>query len=850
MASMNHAPPDPAENSTSSNTTLIGVSDRIQLRTILMLLALMALLSTAIGAFYYYYSLRQSAIAMAHRQAASKTGAIAGQVSAFLAENLKPVRAMAASEDIRAALLNPDRNAIARANQILDRFKWAMEADVCYLMDRNGDTIASSNRNDPDSFIGQNFSFRPYFIQAMVGMPAQYMALGMTSKKRGAYYSHPVYCPGIEKPLGVAVIKAPIRVMEKHLVRSEDGITLFTSPEGIIFSASRDDWLYKSVRKLEPEESARLLEARQFGPGPWEWVGLERIDEHVARDTDGRQYLTYSHAVQDQIGWTVIHLVDIRDVSESILAPLVKSTSWFVFLLCLFVGLMVYYLYRKARQEILRRRLAEDDLRRSEERYRHLYHNTPAMLHSIDRQGRIVSVSDYWSEALGYTDAEVTGRALTGFLTEKSRRHAEQIAMPEFFRRGYLRDVSYRFVKKNREVIDVLLSAIAERNSDGEFVRSLAVLVDITDRKKVEEDLRAAKEQLSHYSKKLEVEVRERTREITAFMEYTPAVIFMKDKDGRYLMVNSRHEQLFGTKNETLLGKTVYDVFSGEFADQFRRNDLKVLDDKQAFQMEERFPYQGGIRHYLSVRFPILDESGEVNRLCGISVDITEQKKAQEALRRLSGKILANQEKERTAIARELHDELGQVLTALRMDAVWLRRRLDRSEPEGAERAQSMCDLIDSTITEVRNIATRLRPAVLDDLGLIDALEWFTAEFEKRTGITCIFNHRRVPRVGESLAVAVYRVAQEALTNVARHAGATQTEVSLTCRDRHITLTVTDNGRGFPIEDLSEQDELGISGMRERANLLGGSFAIRSQSGRGVEVEMILPLGGTEGALH
>ncbi len=145
------------------------------------------------------------------------------------------------------------------------------------------------------------------------------------------------------------------------------------------------------------------------------------------------------------------------------------------------------------------------------------------------------------------------------------------------------------------------------------------------------------------------------------------------------------------------------------------------------------------------MKFPLYSEQGAPTGLCGIATDITELKKAQDQLRRLSGSIMANQEKERKAIARELHDELGQVLTALRMDAVWLSDRLQAPDPKAGDRALAMCGLIDHTIDEVRGLATRLRPGVLDDLGLIDALDWYIADFEKRTGIACIFKHRQVP---------------------------------------------------------------------------------------------------------
>jgi signal transduction histidine kinase len=249
---------------------------------------------------------------------------------------------------------------------------------------------------------------------------------------------------------------------------------------------------------------------------------------------------------------------------------------------------------------------------------------------------------------------------------------------------------------------------------------------------------------------------------------------------------------------------------------------------------------------YLSVKFPLYDEEGNAGSLCTIATDITELKKAQDQLRRLSGSIMAGQEKERKAIARELHDELGQVLTALGMDAVWLYERLKATDVKAADRARTMCDLIDRTIDEVRVLATRLRPGVLDDLGLIPALEWYISEFKRRTGISCSFKCRKAPGVDGAAATAAYRIAQEALTNVARHSFATQAQVALQAQNGIMTLTVADNGRGFAVQSLDESQCLGLAGMRERAGLLGGTLEMYSLPGKGTQVCFKLPLNGRE----
>jgi signal transduction histidine kinase len=197
---------------------------------------------------------------------------------------------------------------------------------------------------------------------------------------------------------------------------------------------------------------------------------------------------------------------------------------------------------------------------------------------------------------------------------------------------------------------------------------------------------------------------------------------------------------------------------------------------------------------------------------------------------------MANQEKERAAIARELHDELGQVLTALRMDAVWLQSLIKKAGLRGASRAAAMCDLIDSTIENVRGMAIRLRPGVLDDLGLVDALEWYAGEFERRSQIPCVFKFDDMPIIDGTVATAAYRIAQEALTNVARHASASRADVSLQGEDGRLVLTVTDDGAGFRAPSISETEALGLAGMRERASLVGGELTVDSSPGQGTRV--------------
>jgi signal transduction histidine kinase len=264
-----------------------------------------------------------------------------------------------------------------------------------------------------------------------------------------------------------------------------------------------------------------------------------------------------------------------------------------------------------------------------------------------------------------------------------------------------------------------------------------------------------------------------------------------------------------------------------------------------------------------------------VVRVAVFSRDVTDQKQAEEALRlakeeltrysrelelrvkertqelrRLSASTLSSQEKERTAIARELHDELGQMLTALRFESVWIKDRFRETDPKASERAQVMGRLIDKTIDEVRGMSIRLRPGVLDDLGLMPALEWYTADFEKRTGIACAFRHNGLDRLNEALSTTAYRIVQEALTNVARHSGASRVVVALERRNGSLALSVKDNGKGFDSESLADHDRLGLVGMRERAGLVGGSLQVNTRPGDGTEVVFRVPVPHEEEVIH
>ncbi len=217
-------------------------------------------------------------------------------------------------------------------------------------------------------------------------------------------------------------------------------------------------------------------------------------------------------------------------------------------------------------------------------------------------------------------------------------------------------------------------------------------------------------------------------------------------------------------------------------------------------------------------------------------------RRSHDQLRALTGHLQFVREEERTRIAREVHDELGQALTGLKLDLSWLSGKL-RGARGVQGKIKAMCGHIDMTIHAVRRIAAELRPGVLDSLGLAAAIEWQAAEFQARTGIRCETTLGTTEGIWEAnLSTACFRIFQETLTNIIRHASATLVEVSLSQDDQELTLTVRDNGRGITEREIAHARSIGLIGMKERAAQVGGEVVFTGVPGRGTTVTLRAPL--------
>ncbi|MEO6252330.1 MAG: PAS domain S-box protein [Ferruginibacter sp.] len=231
-------------------------------------------------------------------------------------------------------------------------------------------------------------------------------------------------------------------------------------------------------------------------------------------------------------------------------------------------------------------------------------------------------------------------------------------------------------------------------------------------------------------------------------------------------------------------------------------------------------------------------------------IDITERKKAKELLqksyddiRQLASNLQSIREDERTNISREIHDELGQQLTGLKMDLHWLKRKINSSDEEISNKMTESMELVNATITSVRKIATDLRPGILDDLGLIAALEWQGDEFKKRSGTDVEFINKVGDIVLPPMAVTgIFRIYQELLTNIARHANATLVKTTLEKKGKRLYFCITDNGSGFNLETINNKSTLGLLGIKERTLLLDGTYEFKSEPGKGSETIISIPM--------
>jgi PAS domain S-box-containing protein len=366
------------------------------------------------------------------------------------------------------------------------------------------------------------------------------------------------------------------------------------------------------------------------------------------------------------------------------------------------------------------------------------------------------------------------------------------------------------------------------RNRESKVIARLAITLDISSRKLAEQALR---------------ESEERYREL---FENAKDAIYVHDLSGRYTSLNHAAEKIIGYSRDEIIGKHFSNFVAPRDLKHVRKNLCKKLDDEGETSYEVDLVTKDRRRVPVEVSSRLIYENGQAIGVQGTARDITERKRSQEALQIYSRRLIEAQEAERQSLARELHDEIGQVLTAVRINLQTVQSscRNDASLPH----VEESIVIVDEALGRIRDISLELRPSLLDDLGLASALRWYVDRYGQRTGIVaevlCGFEEGgRLPR---DLETECFRIAQEALTNVARHAHASRVRVQLEEGLEELLLTIADNGIGFDSETLLQTTSsaltLGLRGMRERVLAMEGRIEIESAPGNGTKVRAVFPL--------
>lgn len=343
--------------------------------------------------------------------------------------------------------------------------------------------------------------------------------------------------------------------------------------------------------------------------------------------------------------------------------------------------------------------------------------------------------------------------------------------------------------------------------------------------------------------------LRETEQRLHAILDNTPAIVYLKDADGRYLLVNRAYETAFQISEEHVVGRTSEATFPADTVAQFRANDLQVLQRRAPFEFEEVVPVAGALRTFLSVKFPICDPQGEPFAVCGISTDITERKEAEERLRseqQFLQQLIREHERDRQLMAYEIHDGLVQYMSGALLHLEGLDGEQANLSAKGRGSLELAIHLIQRSIAEGRRVMSGLRPPILDEEGVVPAISYLAAEQSAGGELVVGFSHRvSFDRLEAMLEGTIFRIVQEALTNVRRHSRAKRAEVKLVECDGTVRIEVRDWGVGFNPDDVAD-DHFGLTGIRKRADLLGGHAQIISTPGEGTRVIVDLPLAGRE----
>ncbi len=445
---------------------------------------------------------------------------------------------------------------------------------------------------------------------------------------------------------------------------------------------------------------------------------------------------------------------------------------------------------------------------------------------ATNKEGKVVYWNEYAEKIYGWTANEVLGKKLTD-VQPTNQTKEDALAIVGELMQGKTWTGEFKVRRKDGTEFPVFGSGSPLYDHAGNITGIISVTTDITEHKQIEKE----------------------NADYRRIVETAQEGIVMVNEERKISFVNKKFANILEYTTEELIGKHTSELTndSGRVA-----ADKKGESRKEGISetLEFMFITKSGREIWTNVIVTALfDEDKKFQGTLSMVSDITERKKAQqdlfelnEQLRSLTSHLQTVREEERTNIAREVHDELGQQMTSLKMEIGWVNTMTKDKLPEVKDKIDTMTAMVNEAIKTIRKIVIQLRPGILDDLGLEAAIEWQAKEFEKNTGIPCVFKSINLQDgYSSDINTAVFRIFQESLTNVTRYAKAKEVQASLCQIDNQLILELTDNGIGISEDRKNNKTSFGILGMKERASMLKGSFDIRN-TGHGTMIQLKIPI--------
>ncbi|MBO9657818.1 MAG: PAS domain S-box protein, partial [Chitinophagaceae bacterium] len=483
------------------------------------------------------------------------------------------------------------------------------------------------------------------------------------------------------------------------------------------------------------------------------------------------------------------------------------------------------------------RRKTQEELQESERRYQVLAESAPVGIFHTDETGYTTYVNPRWRQISGMAEAPALGDDWLDAVHPDDRDKIKKGWETATHDQRTSSTSEYRFLKADGSVVHVLGLAVAQTNSQGQTTGYVGTIIDITERKKAEQEiLRLLKEV-----------TQEKTLSDT-IINSLPGIFYLYDRNGRFIRWNEDLSKVSGYSDEQIAGMHPVDLIAG------KDKELVMQKIEQTFikggeTVQAGFLTINGkeIPYYFTGK--MISYKGEPC-LLGVGIDFTERVAAQQKIREttdqlrlLAAHLQEIREEERKSIGREIHDELGQTLTAIKMDIAWISKRISNDETL-KEKLKNVSTLLDRSNRSVRKILTQLRPGIFQSGGLLDAIGWLIRQFRETSNIDADFNcNQDQLELPDAVSTCVFRVIQEALTNVTRYAEAQTVQCSLIVDPSAVSLKIKDDGKGFDLSSVASHRSFGILGMKERVLSLNGMFELKSSAGNGTEIRIGIPLG-------